>query len=94
VDDRHACRKQPEQHDDVSWSAAAKAEDIPILGEYCVTRFAETIAKQIRNIDKHTVEQASDARGPATLVICEHCRAVGDPVQWRYASDRRGPVVK
>jgi DNA-binding NtrC family response regulator len=44
-----------------------RREDIPILVEYFVKRFAEKMAKRIRRIDKHTLELCERYSWPGNI---------------------------
>jgi len=50
------CRRSEKRH-----------EDIPILVEYFVKRFAEKMAKRIRQIDKHTLELCERYTWPGNI---------------------------
>jgi transcriptional regulator with PAS, ATPase and Fis domain len=44
-----------------------RPEDIPVLVEYFVKRFAEKMAKRIRRIDKHTLELCERYSWPGNI---------------------------
>jgi DNA-binding NtrC family response regulator len=48
-------------------SLRKRREDIPILVEYFVKRFAEKMAKRIRRIDKHTLELCERYSWPGNI---------------------------
>jgi hypothetical protein len=69
-----------------------RRDDIPIMVEYFVKRFAEKMAKRIHRIDKRTWSSATDIRGRAFgHPLCRrHLQSMkrGCPVRRRFA--RRG----
>src|SRR5436190_5593880 len=69
-----------------------RREDIPILVEYFVKRFAEMMAKRIRQIDKRTLDLCKRYQWPEIFVSCRTLssgRSSSAPAT-RFRSTRRG----
>jgi len=66
-----------------------RKEDIPMLVEYFVKRYAEKAGKQIRKIDKNTLKLCSLIIGQGIFVSCKTSSRGSNPKRRRYFMDRR-----
>jgi formate hydrogenlyase transcriptional activator len=56
-----------------------RAEDIPLLVEYFVGRFAKAAGKNIRHVSKHALEQLKAYHWPGNIRELQNVVASGDP---------------
>ena len=71
-----------------------RKDDLPVLVEYFVKRFAEKMAKRISKIDSRTLQLCEAYTWPGKHSrASEHRREIGDPLQRRNVLDRRGMAI-